>query len=139
MSGRVRRACPDDLAVLASLDPWPTREAWDSRLRDGMILVLEQDRRIVGFLRWVALWTTAPFLELIEIAPEARGARGSRELLEVRMADLRGRGYAARLSSAQSDDHRAQAWRRHLGFEDGGVIENVADDGVHEQVFRRLL
>ena len=29
-----------------------------------------------------------------------------------------------------------QAWHRHLGFTSNGIIENIADEGIGEVVFR---
>lgn len=136
----VRPAVTQDIPALGALDPWPSAASWESRIRDGAVLVLTRDgSRALGLVRWSALWTTVPFLELIVIAPEARGQGGSHRLLGALFEDLRRRGFAALLSSSQTDEPGAARWHRHMGFVSNGVIENIADDGIGELVWRRML
>ena len=77
-----------------------------------------------------------PFLENIHVAEAHRGEGHSRRVLDFLRDHLRGRDFSALLSSSQSDEPAARAWHRSMGFVSGGVIKDVADDGVHEVVFR---
>jgi len=45
-------------------------------------------------------------------------------------------GYVALLSSSQTDEPGPQRWHLYMGFTSNGIIENVADDGVGEMVYR---
>jgi hypothetical protein len=45
----------------------------------------------------------------------------------------------ALLSSSQTDEPEPQRWHLHMGFSSGGIIENVAADGVGEIVYRLML
>ncbi|MGF1445466.1 MAG: GNAT family N-acetyltransferase [Pikeienuella sp.] len=135
----VRAATTADIPALAQIDAWPAEAHWHSRIRDGGVLVLEAEGRVVGLARWSALWATVPFLELIEILPEHRGRGGSRRLIAALLADLKRRGYVALLSSSQTDEPDPQRWHIHMGFHSNGIIENIADDGVGEIVYRLVL
>jgi len=45
----------------------------------------------------------------------------------------------ALLSSSQTDEPEPQRWHLHMGFTSNGLIENIADDGVGELVYRLML
>ncbi len=90
-------------------------------------------------MRYTVLWTTVPFLGLIEIDAAHRGKGYSRLMLAFLKDHLLEQGYAALLSSSQTDEPEPQRWHLHMGFTSNGLIENIADDGVGEVVYRVLL
>jgi len=75
----------------------------------------------------------APSIRAMTSPPRVRPAR---MLLDYLGEQLRAQGYVALLSSSQTDEPEPQAWHRHLGFTSGGIIENIADEGIGEVVFR---
>jgi GNAT superfamily N-acetyltransferase len=132
-------ATVSDIVQLRSLDRWPSEAAWRERIGAGGVVVIRHGPRIVGLARFCVLWTTVPFLEMIWIEQAFRGKGLSRRLLTGVTDRLRGRGYAALLSSSQDDEPEAQAWHRCMGFCENGHIDNIAAEGVGEVVFRLLL
>ena len=135
----VRYAAMPDIALLAQRDRWPRPTHWHNKVAAREVVVATDLGALVGHARFEVLWTTLPFLSMIQVRHESRGRGISRRLLEFLIDELRLRGYAALLSSAQSDEPQSQSWHEHMGFRRNGVIENVARDGVHELVYRRLL
>lgn len=98
--------------------------------------MLEQEDRVVGLVRFVILWTTVPFLELIFIEEAQRGKGYSRRLLDFLTEHLKREGYLALLSSSQTDEPAPQGWHGHMGFRSNGIIEHIADENVGEIVYR---
>jgi len=133
---RVRPARIDDLAALHALDEWPSAAAWQRLIGNSEVVVLDVGGTVVGLAHYAVLWTTVPFLSMIVLHPGHRGRGYSRMLLDYLGEQLRAQGYVALLSSSQTDEPEPQAWHRHLGFTSGGIIENIADDGIGEVVFR---
>ena len=139
MSTTVRLAEPNDIEALQTLDPWPKEPTWQQKIVGGEVIVLEVDGNVVGLARYSVLWTTVPFLGLLEITAAHRGKGYSRLLLEHIKDHLRAQGYVALLSSSQTDEPEPQRWHLHMGFTANGLIENIADEGVGELVYRLML
>lgn len=139
MSAAVRLARADDLPTLGRLDRWPKEQVWQHKIAGGEVMVLELDSRIIGLLRYELLWTTVPFMSLIEIKAEYRGRGYSRTMLTFLKEHLKARGYVALLSSSQTDEPEPQRWHLHMGFRSNGIIENIMDEGVGELIYRLVI
>ena len=98
-------------------------------------MVLEHEERIIGLLRYELLWTTVPFMSLIEIEAAHRGRGYSRLLLSFLEGHLKAQGYVALFSSSQTNEPEPQRWHLHMGFKPNGLIENVMDEGIGELVY----
>ncbi len=112
---------------------------WRQKIAGGEVIVLEAYGNVVGLVRYAVLWTTVPFTGLIEIAAAHRGRGYSRLLLSYLKDHLRAQGYVALLGSSQTDEPEPQRWHLHMGFTANGLIENIADEGVGELVYRLRL
>ena len=139
MSASVRLAGLGDVTALQRLDPWPKEPVWRQKIVAGEVIVLELEGSVIGLIRYTVLWTTVPFMGLIEIAAAHRGKGYSRILLSFLKDHLRARGYVALLSSSQTDEPEPQRWHLHMSFTANGLIENIADEGVGELVYRLML
>ncbi|MFN7572081.1 MAG: GNAT family N-acetyltransferase [Betaproteobacteria bacterium] len=135
----VRHARTGDIDWLATHDRWPRAEDWPLKVAARHIYLAEHAGERAGWARLDVLRSTVPFMAMIQVLPPWRGRSLSRALLDFIETDLRRRGYAALLSSAQSDEPQAQAWHLRLGFAHNGIVEHVVDEGIHELVYRKLL
>jgi GNAT superfamily N-acetyltransferase len=109
------------------------------KINQGEILLLCIADQPVGQLWWALLWSTVPFIDLINIEGSYQKQGLSRVLLGFFEGFLRERGYAVLYSSSQMDEPGPQAWHRQLGFEECGVINGLNDGGVGEVFFRKAL
>lgn len=139
MSATVRLARAEDISALQQLDPWPKAHVWRQKIINGEVMVLTFEGSVVGLMRYAVLWTTVPFLGLIEIDAAHRGRGYSRLMLSSLKAHLREQGYVALLSSSQTDEPEPQRWHLHMGFHSNGILENIAGEGVGELVYRLML
>jgi GNAT superfamily N-acetyltransferase len=135
----MRLAKPTDIPKLQIIDRWPKEHIWQQKISAGEVVVLEFNQEIIGLIRYDVLWTTVPFMGLILIEEAHRGKGYSKVLLEFLKQHLRDQGYIALLSSSQTNEPVPQDWHRHMGFKSNGIIENIADDGVGEIVYRLML
>jgi len=139
MTPIVRLAQNSDIPTLQVLDPRPKEDILKQKIENKEIIVLELDKKVIGLVRYAILWTTVPFIGLIEIANEHHKKGYSVLLLDFLKEHLRKQGYIALLSSSQTDEPEPQAWHVHMGFKTNGIIENIADDGIGEVVYRLML
>lgn len=135
----VRLATESDIAALERLDPWPKRHQWEQKIHCQEVVVLESESQLIGLIRYVVLWSTVPFMEMIIVEAAHRGRGHSQRLLAFLTDHLRQQGFVALLSSSQTDEPTPQAWHKHMGFRSNGIIENIADDDVGEIVYRLML
>ncbi len=135
MSAAVRFARDTDLPDLQRLDRWPRERVWLHKIAGDEVLVLEHEERVIGLLRYELLWTTVPFMSLIEIEAAHRGRGYSRLMLSFLTKYLKAQGYVALFFSSQTDEPEPQRWHLHMGFRSNGIIENVMDEGIGELVY----
>lgn len=113
----------------------------DTRLRDkidaGEVFLVSQGQRPCGYLRLEFLWSILPYIALIWVREDARGKGLSRALLTFVEDHLASRGHTVLYSSSQLDEPQPQAWHRHMGFEECGVINGINDGGIGEVFFRK--
>jgi GNAT superfamily N-acetyltransferase len=134
----VRRATPDDLAFVAQ-DGYLPEAVVRRKVEDGDVWVARRGVEPVGYLRLEWLWSAVPYVALVRVlAPHRRRGVG-RALLAAAEAEAARRGQPALYSSSQADEPEPQAWHRHVGFEECGLISGLNEGGVGEVFFRRAV
>ncbi len=102
------------------------------------ILIAERNGKRVGYVRLEYLWSIVPYISLIQVLPEYRRQGVGKALLRFIETFLRNTGHEVLYSSSQADEPEPQAWHRHVGFEECGVIAGI-NDGIGEVFFRKSL
>jgi ribosomal protein S18 acetylase RimI-like enzyme len=103
------------------------------------VIVAEFDESPAGYLRLEYLWSKVPYIALIHVSPEYRGRGIGGALLAFVEGFLRAAGHTALYSSSQANEAEPQAWHRHAGFEECGMIAGINEGGVGEVFFRKGL
>lgn len=134
----LRWAEPADIHYLDHKDGL-AREVLLRKISQGEILLFCITGKPVGQLWWALLWSTIPFIDLIKIEATHQNQGLSRVLLVFFETFLREGGYDVLYSSSQMDEPGPQAWHRHMGFEECGVINGLNDGGIGEVFFRKAL
>jgi len=109
------------------------------KIRRKEIFLLVVDDQPAGLLTLEFLWSLVPYIALIWIDESFRRMGYSRELLGFAEERLRGEGHRQLYSSSQADEDQPQAWHRHMGFEECGVINGINEGGIGEIFFRKTL
>ncbi len=109
------------------------------KIKQGEVFLLCVDAQPVGYLRLEFLWSSMPYIALIYIQQVQRKHGYSRQLLAFVEKHLQGQGHTSLYSASQLDEPAPQAWHRHMGFVECGVINGINVGGIGEVFFRKLL
>ena len=131
----VRPAVVDDLAAVVRLERSGDSDACRRRIGRRRYLLLVCGGDVVGLARLDWIWESVPYLGLIRIEPEFRGRGYSRLLLRAVTDRARDAGQPRLFSSSTAGESAPQAWHRHLGFRDAGMIKQLNDSGEDEVFF----
>lgn len=134
----VRWAGPADLDFVRQ-DGYLPADVVAGKIRQGEVAIAERNGRPLGYLRLEYLWSLVPFIALIWVVEDVRRQGVGSSLLRFAETWLRDRGHPALYSSSQADEAEPQAWHRHMGFEECGIISGMNPGGVGELFFRKLL
>ena len=133
----VRFAAPADLDFLRQRSHVPA-EVVKRKVDWQEIIIAERRGGLIGALHLEYLWSSVPYVALIYVLPEHQRQGAGRALLRFAETFLRERGHDALYSSSQADEREPQAWHRHVGFEECGIIAGI-NKGVGEVFFRKGL
>jgi predicted GNAT superfamily acetyltransferase len=134
----VRFAGPGDLGFLRQKRGL-SRERLLQKIQRDEILILSVDGEPVGYLWFAFLWSTIPLIDLIYITEGYRKRGLSRVLLGYLETHLQACGYDVLYSSSQMDEPEPQAWHRHVGFAECGMIAGLNDGDIGEVFFRKAI
>jgi N-acetylglutamate synthase-like GNAT family acetyltransferase len=134
----VRWATLDDLDFVQQ-DHYVPSEVVRRKIEWQEVLVAERNGKLIGYVRIEYLWSDVPYIALIRVLPECRRQGAGKALLHYLEMFLRGNGHEALYSSSQVDEAEPQAWHRHVGFEECGIIAGLNGNGVGEVFFRKRL
>ena len=134
----VRPATPADLAFVGQ-DGYLSEAVVRRKVEDGDVWIAHRADEPVGYLRLEWLWSAVPYVALVRVLPPHRRSGVGRALLAAAEAEAARRGQPALYSSSQADEPEPQAWHRHMGFEECGLIAGLNEGGVGEVFFRRAV
>ena len=90
-------------------------------------LVLLEDNKPVGLLRYNLFWDKFPFCTMLFIEQNYQRKGYGRKLMEHWENDMKSKGYGMLLTSTQVDEN-AQHFYRKLGYKDcGGLVIDVPE------------
>jgi GNAT superfamily N-acetyltransferase len=94
---------------------------FEIKFKAGEYLLIKQDNRPFGWLRWGYFWDEIPFMNMLQIEEPYRNQGYGRQLVEAWEQHMRDSGYDTVLTSTQSDE-TAQHFYRKLGYVDRGAL-----------------
>jgi predicted GNAT superfamily acetyltransferase len=134
----VRLAVPDDLAFIQQKCHFAEKEVL-RKFGENQIFLLTVDDNPAGYLSIGYLWSTVPYIDMLWISEAYQKKGFSRPLLGFVEDYLKERGHSTLYSSSTADEEEPQAWHRHMGFVECGVISGLNDGGIGEIFFRKRL
>ena len=134
----IRFANPDDLAYI-SKDGYTDEKTNLWKISNQEVVLLLVENKPAGYLKLEFLWSNVPYIGLIWIDEPYRKCGYSKELLGFAEKYLLERGFDVLYSSSQVNEPEPQAWHRHMGFVECGVINRINPGGIGEVFFRKSL
>ncbi len=134
----VRIADQGDLDLINQQHALPHKEIL-RKISNEEIFLLFLNGVPAGQLRVAFLWSIIPYIELIYVDSNFRKQGYGQMLLGYLEAHLRTQGYQDLYSSSQVDEPEPQAWHRHMGFEECGIINGLNEGGIGEVFFKKVL
>ena len=134
----VRFATQADLEFVGS-DGFIPQQVVAHKIDLAEVVVAEVGGQLAGYLRLEYLWSLVPYVALIWVTPEWQRQGAGRAMLTFVSEFLRQNGHDALYSSSQADEPAPQAWHRHVGFEECGIITGLNAGGVGEIFFCKRL
>ena len=134
----VRFATLADLEFVAQDHYIPT-EVVRRKIEQQEVIVAERQGSPIGYARLDYLWSTVPYIALIWVLPQHRRQGAGKAMLRYLEDYLRDKGQEQLFSSSQVNEPAPQAWHRHVGFEECGIIGGINDGGIGEVFFRKRL
>ena len=133
-----RLARPDDLDFVRQ-DGYVPTEVVKRKIDLQEVVVAERGEQRVGYMRLEYLWSLVPYIAMIRVQVEHRRQGIGTAMLAFAETFLRERGHTALYSSSQANEPQPQAWHRHMGFEECGIITGINEGGIGEVFFRKRL
>jgi len=134
----VRFAVPADSEWCAAHEHVP-EQVITRKIPHNEIVIAERDGQRIGLLRLEYLWSMVPYIALIRVLERFQRQGTGRALLVFVEAYLRAQGHRVLMSSSQVDEAPPQAWHRHMGFVECGILAGINDGGIGEVFFRKEL
>ena len=134
----VRQAQVDDLSFV-SQDGYAAEEIIRRKIESEEVFIAEKDGTAVAYLRLEYLWSSEPYISLIRVLEPFRKQGIGRALLFHVEDFLRRKNHSFLYSSSQADEPPPQAWHRHMGFKECGIIAGINEGGIGEVFFRKAL
>lgn len=140
MSGaQARFATYEDKDWIQSKDALVTDEMFEYKLRQKEIVVGEIDGKKMGYLRLEYWYLVMPFMGLVVVEGGYRNKGVGRAMLSFVEEHLVKSGYSVLYSSSDANEPEPQAWHRHMGFKDCGIIAGMNRNGIGEVIFTKHL
>ncbi len=132
----IRFAKKVDIDNVLMLDKHISKEELNHSIERSRVLIIEENNRFIGFLRYNLFWDNTPFMNLIYIIESHQGnGYGTKLVLywENLMKEL---GYRNVLTSTLSNEE-AQYFYKKLGYKDIGGF--TLDNDPYEIIFEKIL
>jgi len=135
---QVRFAGLQDLPFV-SQDGYIPPEGVVRKIEAREVILAEIDGQPVGYLRLEYLWSLVPYIALVTVEPACRRIGVGQAMLGFVLHFLAEAGHEWLYSSSQADEPEPQAWHRHMGFQDCGILTGINPGGVSEVFFRKAI
>ena len=129
----VRPATRDDLVGILEVDAAVAGDRHDEEIigpaiEAGRVLVAEEGRAVLAYLRWDFFWDTIPLCFTVRVRPEHQRRGIGRALYGLAEEDFRRRGLAFWLSSTEETNKRSLLFHDSLGFWRIGTLFGLGQD-----------
>jgi len=109
------------------------------QIQSRHIMVAIVDGKHVGHIRYEFMWGHLPFLSLIMVKTRYQRQGIGKELLSFLEDVLKLHDHSYYISSSMENEPKPQAWHKHMGFQEIGLLSNINENRIGETFFRKDL
>ncbi len=123
---KIEYASETDFQYILNNDKHISRELIKTKIKGKEILIVrEQDAKIIGWLRYSYFWDNTPFMNMLYLDEDYRSNGVGKELVGFWEIEMKRKGYELVMTSTLSNE-QAQHFYRKLGYKDSGslLLEN---------------
>lgn len=117
----IRYANSDDIEIISKYDKHISREEMEQIIKLQRIIVMLDDSKFIGWLRFNLFWDNTPFMNMLYFLDDERKKGYGRQLVSFWENEMLKKGYEYVLTSTQSNED-AQFFYRKLGYIDSGSL-----------------
>ena len=135
MDANIRLAINDDYLWLNEHDKHISDNVLKNKIEKEEIYVVEENNKIIGWLRYNLFWDNIPFMNMIYFLEEYRKKGTGTKLVKYWENEMKQMGYKNVLTSTQSNEE-AQHFYRKLGYKEIGGFKYFNDP--YEIIFQKI-
>jgi GNAT superfamily N-acetyltransferase len=123
----IRLANSNDFDNIALHDHHIATDLLAHKIDRQEVIVAYDGESLADWLRWSLFWDNTPFMNLLFLLPEYRGAGTGRQLVQFWEEKMSAQGYRTLMTSTQQNE-TAQHFYTHLGYRAvGGFVQSGGD------------
>ena len=122
----IRYAEITDFQWLKEHDKHISDEILKTKLTANEVFIVQEDKKLLGWLRYNLFWDNVPFINLLFVLDKYRYRGIGKKLLDHWEKDMREKGYLNALTSTQSNEE-AQHFYRKMGYTEIGGFKYLDD------------
>src|SRR5215471_18626342 len=122
----IRYADTTDFQWLKNHDKYIPEKILESKIQNKEIYIVEENGKIIGWLRYNLFWDSVPFLNMIYFLKEYRNKGIGKKLVKYWEEEMKDKGYNNVLTSTQSNEE-AQHFYRKIGYTEIGGFKYLEE------------
>ncbi|MNH96459.1 Acetyltransferase (GNAT) family protein [compost metagenome] len=121
LSVKIEFATEADYKYIIERDKHIVEILVSSKIKENEILIIREDNRNIGWLRYGYFWDNTPFMNMIWIDEEYREQGIGKRVVMYWEELMRGKGFCLVMTSTLSNES-AQQFYRKIGYRDSGCL-----------------
>lgn len=118
----IRYANLEDLDILTKYDKHITKEEIINSINLKRIIVMFENNKFVGWLRYNLFWDNTPFLNMLYFLEDERNKGYGSEMISFWEKEMKEKGYCFVMTSTQSNEQAQFFYRKHHYIDSGSLI-----------------
>ena len=131
---KIEQANLSDLDEVSKIDREVSVDMLERKIRNGEVLLLRNEKKIIAYLRYSFFWDELPFVNLLIVDSKERKKGFGSEIMRFWEERMNQKGYDYLMTSSQSDES-GQHFFRKLGYEESGRFD--FPDQAEEIIFSK--
>lgn len=117
----IRIAEKSDIEIISTYDKYIRKEELKSIISLGRVIIVEDNEKFIGWLRWGLFWDNTPFINMLFLLEGYRNCGQGKAIITYWEKLMKEEGYNFVMTSSLSNEE-AQHFYRKLNYVDSGAL-----------------